>query len=281
MIKIIKPVVVAVQLLFLVGCSTLGTDFRSQRTSARQVEVVTEESARRLATAIASWDRQKLDDLIQNSEDADPILLCAEGNFEMHEGNYENAARLFQDALLSVEQQRVPSVYRAVPFQVSEGTKKRGTGVSLAEDKEIVRAASQFFYGEISNAEMVRQLVSRPTPIPYPPTHRGTMGLALEIVNEHAGKTDYLVHRFASYPEFNEDSAKVRLAVRKVLAINVVTSALLAGDQDALRFGMGALKSFPKIDNETAFFIGLASFFLRSDEVPKFLSRDVRSLLTN
>jgi len=280
--KVVTLSILVLQFLLFAGCSTLKTGLRSQRTDTRATEVVSVDRARQLALAISTWDRQKLDDLVRSDEGSDPILLCAEGNFEMREGNFSNALSLFQDAMALVDQRRIPIVSQAISFQPHDETKKRNAeSPSVAEDKEIVQSARQFFYNEISNAEMIRVLASRSGSIPYPPTYQSTMGLTLEIVGQHSGKVDYLSYRFANYPATSEDSVKASLAVRKVLAINAVTSALLTGDREALRSGIETLKGLPKADSEAAFFIGIAGFFLRTDDAPKFLNRNVRSLLTN
>lgn len=279
--RLISLAVVFAQFLFIVGCSTLKTGVKPARTKDAKTEMVSEETARLLADAIAAWDRERLDKFLQENDPSDPVILCAEGNFELHEGNYENAVRLFLDALSFVSDRRITYTIRAVQFQPMPSVKKRlGAEPPLAEDREILNSARQFFYGEIGNAELVRMLATRSTLIPHPPTYRSTMGLVLEIINEYS-RSDLLFPRYVEYPVVGGDTAKAELALRKVININTITSALLAGDAEALRSGMEELKKLPRMDGESAFFISVAGFFLRSDDLPKFVSRNVRLLLTN
>lgn len=279
--NLVMIVAVLSQIAFSIGCSTLKSGVKPARTKEAKTEMVSEETVRLLAVAIEAWDREQLDKLLQKNDPADPVVLCAEGNFELREGNYENAVRQFLDALSYVSERRITYTDKPVGFELPTSVKKRsGAEPPLVEDREILNSARQFFYGEISNTEMVRMLGTRSTIISHPPTYRSTMGLVLEIVNEYS-RTDLLFPRFAEYPVAGSDTMKAELGLRKVIAINIVTSALLASDPEALRSGMEELKKLPRIDGESAFFISIAGFFLRSDDVPKFVGRNVRALLTN
>ena len=278
---------IALTMIFLYGCSTLKSSaFKlpeqpMQKQPATTAQIIGQEKAEALAAAIDVWNREKLDTLIQENELSDPVLLVAEANLHLHEGDAEEAAKLLQEALSLVNDNQFVCTQRFIRIQAPPEQSKSGASgeLILSEDKQIIISVRDSYLQKLSNAEALQIIATRTGTIPYPPTFRGTMGLCFEIIGLYT-KKNYITYRFATYPVMKNDTVRGVESLRKTIAINMIIAGLLSEDTETLQSGFAVLQAIKKPDSETSFFIGLASYFLGTNEYLKHFDYKTKQLFT-